>query len=475
MANPFKHRPPIKDAEHYPNLFRSVRTRRNRFWGRWYGWVAIGLGVLLIGGGGFGVWYYYSFQGALTREVPGVDPEAEGKPKNVLIVGSDSREGLTEEQKFRLGAADVGGERADTLIIAHIDPATNHVIMVQFPRDLYITRHDGTQERINAGLINGKSFLVESIENLTGLEMNAYAQVNIAGFRDLVDAIGGVEICLTEPIPFDSATGIEVTEDEVPGMVEFDGDRAISYVRSRKVFAEGDFARIQNQQRFLAAAIDKMLSAGTLLRPDRLLKIKDIAGDNVVVSRTLDLGEIRKLANQLSNVNPDTYEVYTAPHLGTTRLESGASVVLPDEPAMDYLFGMIAKNRSPSEDGVPDIPPNTIAVSMLNGTGVDGAATEAAQQLTEMTRDDTGEIRTPVIEDADRDNYAQTVIRYEARNEEKAEFIGAALPGAKLQVGRTGREIDVEVVVGHKFETQRIVQVTPIEIPEPGEVPPECA
>jgi LCP family protein required for cell wall assembly len=475
MANPFGKRPPIKDAQHYPNLFRSVRTRRNRFWGRWYSWVAIGLAVVVLGGAGWGYWYYNALEDVGDQPVAGTNPPpAAEDPKSVLLVGSDSRAGLTEEEQLDLGAAAVGGERADTLIVAHVDPNTDRVMMVQFPRDYYVTYPDGHQDRINAALQKGPGYMVKTVEHVTGLDINDYVQVNIAGFRDLVDAIGGVEICLTEPIPFSPATGIEVTEEEVPGMVEFDGDRAIRFVRERKAFAEGDFARVQNQQRFLAAAINKVLSLETLLRPDRLLKIKGIVGENVIWSETLGIPQIRRLANQLSNVDPDTYEVYAAPNLGTATI-NGASVVEPDLPALEYLFDQIAQNRSPSDDGVPDIPPSEIAVGVYNGTGVDGAASEAAEELEAATADDEGEIDLVEVADADSDDYGKSRIVYEKANEEKARFIAAALPKARLEVGKTGKNVDVEVIVGEAFDAKRIVQVTPLDIPEPGEVPPECA
>jgi LCP family protein required for cell wall assembly len=475
MANPFGKKPPIRDAQHYPNLFRSVRTRRNRFWGRWYGWVAIGLAAVLVFGGGFGLWYYYSFQAAITDEVSGTNKPDEGDPTNVLIVGSDSREGLTEEQKVRLGAADVGGERADTLIVAHIDPATDRVTMVQFPRDYYVSYPDGRQERINAALQEGDGFLIKTVEHVTGIDINDYVKVDIAGFRKLVDAIGGVRICMTEAVPFDSATGIEITEDEVPGMVFFDGDRAISYVRSRKVFTEGDFARIQNQQRFLAAAIRKTMSAGTLFRIDRLLELKSAVGQNIKVSDTLNLGQIRDLAKQLSNVNPDTYEVYTAPHFGTMTTSGGASVVEPDLESMKYLFQKIKNNESPSEDGVPDIPPSDIVLGVYNGTGVDGAASTAADELVQATVTEEGEeLAIKELADADRDDYGRTRIVYEPANKEKAEFVAAALPKARLEEGKTRRGVDVAVIVGEAFAPSPIIQLTPIDIPEPGATPEEC-
>jgi LCP family protein required for cell wall assembly len=475
MTNPFGKKPPIRDAQHYPNLFRSVRTRQNKFWGRWYSWVAGALALLLLVGGGFGVWYYYSFQAAITDEVGGANAPEEGKPTNVLLVGSDSREGLTDEQKFRLGASDVGGQRADTLIVAHIDPATDRVTMVQFPRDYYVEYPDGREERINAALQDGDEFMIKTVEHVTGIDINDYVKVDIAGFRNLVDAIGGVRICLTEAIPFDSATGLEVTDDEVPGMVFFDGDRAISYVRSRKVFTEGDFARIQNQQRFLAAAIRKTMSAGTLFRVDRLLALKRAVGNNITISDTLNLGGIRDLAKQLSNVNPDTYEVYTAPNFGTMTVGE-ASVVEPDLESMRYLFRKMKANESPSDDGVPDIPPSEISVGVYNGTGIDGQASTAADELVAATATEDGdELAIQEIADADRDDYGKTRIVYEAANEEKAQLIAAALPKARLEEGKTRKGVDVAVIVGEAFEAQRLVQLTPIDIPEPGSRPEECA
>ena len=474
MANPFGKKPPIKDAAHYPNLFRSVRTRRNKFWGRWYGWLAIGLVAVMLFGGGFAFWYINALEDAGQVDVPGTEEEKEGEPKTVLLVGSDSREGLTPEEQQRLGADPVGGERADTLIVARIDPETDRVTMVQFPRDYYITLPDGGQGRINEGLAGGRGYMVRTVEELTGLDINDYIGVDIAGFKNLVDAVGGIEICLTEPVPYDENTGIEITEDEVPGMVEFDGDRAINYVRTRKVLPGGDFDRIRNQQRFLAAAIDKLTSAGTIFRPDRLFDIKNVVENNVRFSNTLGLQEIRRIARRMSNINPDTYEVYTAPNLGTMTTDGGLSVVEPDLPAMRYLFKKIAKDESAANDGIPDIPPSEITVGVYNGSGVEGAATTASTELIEATRSAEGEIEVAEVDDADRDDYGRTVVTYAPGAEEKAEFIAAALPKAKVKEGKTPGNIDVTVVVGSKFSTKRVVQVTPIEIPEPGETPEAC-
>jgi LCP family protein required for cell wall assembly len=272
MRNPFRKKDPFA-LERKDGLFRGVATRdrrRKRF--RWMRkkWVAIPLAIILVLGGlvGFEVYKYFHAQGKLQDKTLGKDVTTEPKeaPFNALLVGSDSRDGLTDAEQLDLGASDtnpdgtaLGGDLADTLIVAHVDPNTDKVTMVQFPRDLYVPISGGGSSKINSALQGGRPELVQTVEDLTGLSINHYAQVNLAGFRDIVDAIGGVEVCIPEPIPFDPATGIEVKEDEV-GMVQFDGDRALRFVRSRKIFPNGDFDRIANQQKFLAAAIHKLTS-----------------------------------------------------------------------------------------------------------------------------------------------------------------------------------------------------------------------
>ena len=489
MRNPFKKKPVDPLAS---GMFRSVRTRerRRRFAFLRRKWVVVTAAVvLLVGGlGGYGLLFYYSLQGDIQDEDTVLDnpPEHEDDPFNVLLVGSDSREGLTEEEQQRLGADDqeggvaITGERADTLILAHIDPETTRVTMVQFPRDLYVERADGTMGRINDALQDGRRHLIQTVENVTGLEVNHYAQVNIAGFRDLVDAIGGVEVCVPEPIPFDPATGIEVTEDEI-GMVHFDGDRAVRFVRSRKVFGEGDLARIQNQQKFLAAAINKITSPATFLSLGKVLRLKDVAGGHLVVDRDTDLRELYRILQRFRAFDPDNYEAYTVPNLGPAEITTSSgvevSVVEPDPEAMQVMFDAIAGNESPaSADAVPDIDPGTIRVGVYNGTGREGVASQAADELVAATRTQSSTIEVAEVANADRSNYASTVVRYRpgGEAEQMAEYVAAAIPGARVEEGRTPLGIDVEVVVGRGFETERIVQILPIPIPAPGDLPEVC-
>lgn len=472
MRKLFRRDPDPFAPARYSGMVKGYRERHKKHIRHWWQWVALGVLVLFVVVGGYGTWLYYKTQGIVQDKNDEVTAADEAEPFNALLVGSDSREGLTEEEQHDLGANAVGGERADTLILAHIDPANDHIVMIQFPRDLWVPLPGGTENKINSALEGGPENMVRAIKELTGLEINKYLQVNIAGFRDLVDAIGGVDICIPEPIPFDPNTGIEVTEDEV-GLVHFDGDRAIRFVRSRN-FETGDFARIQNQQKFVAAALNKVTSAGTLLNPTRILRLLEIAGDNIRTDHLTTLFGIRKLAQTLKGFEPERFEAYVVPNHGIGNV-NGISTVEYDPIAAEVMFEAVADNESPAEaDGVTNIEPSTVRVGVYNGTGIEGTAATAATELTEAT--DVGEGPVDIIEiaDAPRTGYKETVIEYEPEAEKLADLLAAAIPDAELEEAETKPGVDVEVIVGKRFATQQLVNIVPIPIPKPGEVPDAC-
>ncbi|MGH2699677.1 MAG: LCP family protein [Actinomycetota bacterium] len=473
-------------AARYGDVFRSARQRERKHIRHRWQWILLAV-VLLVGAvAGYLVYYYYTLQGDVQQEVPNVEPvERREDPFNVLLVGSDSREGLTEKQKQQLGADDVEGggeaERADTLILAHIDPETSKVTMVQFPRDLWV-QVGKRKDKINAALIGGPERIVGTVEELTGLSINHYVQVNIAGFRDLIQAIGGVEVCVPEPIPFDKQTGLEVTEDQV-GMVQFNGDDALRFVRSR-AFATGDFERIQNQQKFIAAALDKVLSSSTILRPSRVNALADVARKNVDIDQNTTLKGLAEIGNKLRNFDPDTYEAYTAPNLGTGVEKRGGaeiSVVVADPDTMEVMFQAIAANESPADaDGVPSISPQTVRVGVYNGVGLERAvAGPAAGKLKTATTVEGEHVK--IIEVANARNFrfrGTTVVANskEPEAERMAELVAAALPGSEIEVGKTKPDVDVAVIVGRgRFRTAKITQILPLPIPKPGDLPEVCA
>ena len=487
MKNPFKKDPDPFAASRYEGIFRSVRTRDRHvpwvFRHRWAGVALLVFGII-AGMAGYAIYFYYHLQGNVQVDIPNVaERDEEREPFNALLVGSDSRVGLTPEEQLDFGAGAVGGERADTLILAHIDPEANKVTMIQFPRDLYVAIPGLGSNKINSALLStddmkGQERLVATVEELTHLDINTYAQVNIAGFRDVVDAIGGVELCITEPVPFDPKTGIEITEEELP-LVKFDGERALRFVRSRN-FPTGDFERIKNQQRFLSAAINKVTSVETLISLGRIKRLADAAGENLKIDRHTSLKELYELGRRFRSFDPQNYEAYTAPNLGIGANEAG-SVVLPDLETMEVMFRAVGRNESPAEaDGVPDIDVSTVNVAVLNGTFIEGIAAAAAEDLRAATTINgmSVQISDENIANAERSNYKRTVIRFDPSGpgiDEKVELLRAAIPDAKLVEGDMETDADAEVIVGQRpFETKKVVQILPLPLPKPAAVPEEC-
>ena len=431
--------------------------------------------LVLVAVSGYAVYSYFHLQGEIAHHVRHVTAAPKGKPFNALLVGSDSRAGPTPQQQISLGASSLGGgQRADTLILAHVDPTTDHVIMVQFPRDMWVPISGHGKAKINTALDWGRSTLVQTIKNLTGLGINHYVQVNLAGFRDLVDAIGGVDVCIAHPIPFDPHTGIEVKK---PGMIHFNGDRALRFVRARHVFAHGDFTRIENQQKFLAAAINKATSASTFFHVSRIRKLLDVAGKNLVVDDKTSPLDLYHLGQRFRAFNPRNYEAYTAPNLGPGWVGSYA-VVLGNWPAMHLMFHAIARNESPAAaDGVPNVDPATIRLGVYNGTRAPGAAAAAAAELRRATESAGGPVNVTDIANAGRLDHRRTRIVYSQSNrraQAMAKLIAAAVPGANVSAGKTKSGVDVAVIVGKRFATKKVVEVTPIPIPRPGALPAVC-
>jgi LCP family protein required for cell wall assembly len=479
MPNPFKKKSNQLDLS---SVIRSARKKEHHLFR--HGWVKLlAAAMVLVGAAaGYGIWFFFDLQGDVQRRIPSIEDvpgrdDNQGNfvegPHNVLLVGSDSRAGLTKKEQRELGANPVEGQRADTLILAHVDPESGRITMVQFPRDLYVPILDEGEARINSALEDGHDHLVRTVANLTGLSIHHYVQVNIAGFKEVVDALGGVDICITDPIPFDEQTGIEITAEEL-GMVHFDGALALRFVRTRKTLEEGDLDRIANQQRFLAAALDKALSTGTLVNIGKLNRLKKAAGRNVVIDDKTDLFDLRDLARQFRSFDADTYEAYTVPNRGPGMV-GDASVVLPDAPAMKVMFDALGENRSPQEAaGGLDFDPSTVRVGVYNGTGREGAATKASRELVDATRLGTSTIKLVDVANADSSNLRRTFIRYSGGAKNKAEFISKAIPGARVVKKKTPKKVDVEVLVGRVFDTRRLIQIQPIPLPEKSEPPAGC-
>ncbi|SFQ49641.1 cell envelope-related function transcriptional attenuator common domain-containing protein [Amycolatopsis arida] len=262
---------------------RQTLSRRRRRWNP--GKVLLSLlmvFVLFVAG----VWVYLEF--SINR----IDalPEYEGRPAaaegtNWLIVGSDSRAGLDPEDEARLSTGDTGGQRTDTIMLAHLPDNDTPPILLSLPRDSRVPIPGHGTNKINAAFsFGGAALLVRTVEQATGLRIDHYAEIGFGGFAAIVDAIGGVEMDIPEEM-HDSMTGVTIPA----GRQELDGAQALGFVRMRYSSAtpRSDLDRVANQRKFIGALVSEMSGPGTLLNPFHLFPLLSTAPDAL----TMDTGD----------------------------------------------------------------------------------------------------------------------------------------------------------------------------------------
>lgn len=201
---------------------------------------------------------------------------------NWLLVGSDSRAGLSKEDGDRLMAGELNDSvgRTDTIMVVHIPRFGGQATMLSLPRDSWVDIPGNGKNKLNQAFsIGGPALLQQTVEQATGIHLDHYAEVGFGGFANVVDAVGGVEMCLDEPLD-DPMAGIKLQA----GCQELDGPTALGYVRSRYTSAQGDLDRVERQRKFLAALSQKIKSPGTLLNPFKNLKVADSLSSNMKVN-----------------------------------------------------------------------------------------------------------------------------------------------------------------------------------------------
>ena len=193
----------------------------------------------------------------------GERPSSEGR--NVLLVGSDSREGLTREERNRLGTGhDTGGARTDSILVLHTGGGESTLLSI--PRDSYVEIPGQGMNKINASFsIGGPELLTQTIEHNTGLKMDGYMEIGFGGFAHVVDAVDGVEICVENAMQDEKAH-----LDLQPGCQVLDGKTSLGYVRARYSDPRGDLGRAQRQREFLGALADKVATPANMLLPWRV-------------------------------------------------------------------------------------------------------------------------------------------------------------------------------------------------------------
>ena len=261
------------------------------------------------------------------------EPEApigSTKGTNWLLVGSDSRVGLSEEDIARLGTGgDIGTGRTDAIMLLHLEGTSAQLISI--PRDSYVDVPGFGQDKINAAFTyGGPQLLTHTVEANTGVSIDHYAEVGMGGLANIVDAIGGVELCPSEPID-DPLANLNVGA----GCQEMDGANALGYVRTRAT-AMGDLDRVERQREFFSALMHEATNPSTLLNPFDVFPMISSVSKSFTVGESDHVWHLARLALSMGT----GVETKTVPVGGFADTDVG-NVVLWDEIEAENLWNSL--------------------------------------------------------------------------------------------------------------------------------------
>ena len=361
-----------------------------------------------------------------ASDTDAVDPTPE--LLNVLVVGNDSREGLTREQIQEFGTGQAEGNRTDSIMLLQLElDGEGRGAALSFPRDLLVDRCDGSRGRINAAYQvgverdgDGPSCLVETISEHTGVAINHYLEVSFAGFVNVVDAIGGVGLYLNEPL-YDEKAHLDLPA----GCVTLRGADALGFVRARQL--DNDFGRIARQQRFMKETLREATRVGILANPSRLVGLIDAAASAIHTDEGLGVAEMREIALGMRRLTSEGRHVHTVP--SDSSYVSGTWYVEEHPAKAEKLYASFR------DGSVLDAPPQKPAkapkpaVTVLNASGEDGLAAAASAYL-----ESQGYTISEVGND-DSSGLESTRVLHPPQLADEAAELAELFPGAELIAG----------------------------------------
>ncbi|MGA1247692.1 MAG: LCP family protein [Candidatus Nanopelagicales bacterium] len=324
--------------------------------------------------------------GERPTKIPG--PEI-GAPINILLIGSDTRKGQGGGYG---GNSQFSQQLSDTNILVHIAGNREWATAVSIPRDTAIQmpdcqKSDGSTSRGYYGRFNeaygrgGAGCVVKTLEQETGIFIDHFMIVDFKGFINVVDAVGGVEVCLT------SAVNDKKSKLNLPkGISTVSGKQALAFVRARGTLGDGsDLSRIRRQQDFLASLVKKVTSAGTLLNPVKVLNIVEAVAGSLTTNPELgSLDGMKRLAFNLQNLKPSTVRFITAPFALDPTNQARVIFTSKTEELWTALREDNQWPKPPTADWNGDpltVDPSNVYVSVLNATTTSGLASKKANEL----------------------------------------------------------------------------------------------
>jgi len=328
--------------------------------------------------------------GRITAAIPRVDafaglenrPKKESSAVNYLIVGSDTREGLSREEikRLKVGGTDVAaGKRSDTMLLIHISKKRDKAAIISIPRDSYalIPEHNNSQGKVipaayskinSAYNWGGAPLLIETLESMSDLRIDYYVELNFVGFVRMVDALGGVEICTKKDID-DPKSHLTLPA----GTHVLDGIDSLKFVRTRVFDGLGDLGRMKRQQEFAGAMLRKATSAGVLLNPVKMVDFINSALDSVVTDEGLSQGDLLTLGKQLRNLSASNVRTLTIPLQYYNYNKNGVSAAVLWDPVLaPELFERIKNDEALIEEVRPNPSSSPTTINKFkSGTAAD--------------------------------------------------------------------------------------------------------
>ena len=474
---------------------RHAAHRRPKSWVR--RGVVIGLAVVLVlvaGGAGYTYYLTHDLSRIHVRGLVGaLTSGEEAGTENILMVGSTSRCSLTvQNPAYGLCSEGVNGVNSDVMMILHVDPAHHRLALLSIPRDLFVpnARAEGPN-KIDAGLFEGVSQVVASIEEDFGIPIQHTVSLNFDQFANVVDALGGINMSFPMSV-FDAESGLNV---QAARCVHLDGTQALSVVRARHLQYQGpgittpyayywpqetlsDLARIRRDHEFLRV-LGQAASKRGLGNPITDINLINSVKADLTFDEDWPATDMADLVLDFHSVNPNSVPQLTLPVSVVTDPDgAGGGLIYKGSGYGDAEFPAEAQDQSTIEQvlgidaatdamtGAPLPSPATVTVSVINGSGTDDAGSDASSALGALGFHTVGIGEAEPVGDV-----AETVVYYGSRSadtEAAAEAVTRSMTGAVIMGYDPSRVIDgaqVTVVTGTDFAVNPPPPPTPTTAP----------
>jgi LCP family protein required for cell wall assembly len=372
------------------------------------------------------------------------DAEGNMKPLNVVLMGTDTRIGKGNQGYGKKGMN--YGERSDTTIVLHVSADRTNAVAVSIPRDTLVhipqctnskgqTVGNTTNKFNDAYSIGGPACTIKTVNELTGMNITNFVKIDFGGFKKIVNAVGGVEICLAQPVK-DRQSGLNLPA----GKQTVTGEEALAFVRIRHNIGDGsDTSRIRRQQAFISSLSRKVLSSGTLLNPASVIGLLDAATQAITADPQMaDLRQLQELVLSMKDINPKNLTFLTMPWKPAG---DGANVLENKKKARPVWKAMREDTEYPPKptNGQPTLSsaPSSIYVDVFNGTTTPGLARKVAKQLKAQGYrvQNVGNAKAPVT---------ATVVQYSPRWDTSAKTLVWAT-GAKGDATGNGQRMTLTI------------------------------